>query len=169
MFDVDNFRSVFVKGLKEYLKIQIIRSNQTGEPPKYPYGSYTITTLASENKGTWGRYEDGKERKPITLNLSFTIQSNNASEVMRLTLKAHEWFDRVGTVYLNDNNVIVQSVGNISNRDNFLTIEYECRQGFDVTCWFLNEITDTAEETGYIEFVNINDSFIEPSLSTEEL
>lgn len=169
MFDVDTFRSVIVKGLKEYLKIPIIRSNQTGEPPKYPYGSYTITTLASENGGTWGRYEDGKERKPFTLSLSFTIQSNNAAEAMTLTLKAHEWFDHVGRVYLNDNNIIVQSVGNVSNRDNFLTIEYEYRHGFDVVFWVLSEVTDTAEETGYIEFVKVNDDFVEPATSTEEL
>ena len=91
LIDLDAIRTTIVKGLKEYLKIPVIRSNQTGEPPAYPYLSYTITNLLNENKGTWGEYEDGKNRKPATQTWSITVQSDNAGEAMELAIKAHDW------------------------------------------------------------------------------
>lgn len=156
LIDLDAIRTTIVKGLKGYLKIPVIRLNQTGEPPAYPYLSYTITNLINENKGTWGEYEDGKNRKPATQTWSITVQSDNASEAMELTVKAHDWLDRVGLVYLNDNGIIVESLSNVSNRDNMITIEYEYRHGFDVVFWLLNEVQSITEETGYIEEAAIN-------------
>ena len=35
---------------------------------------------------------------------------------------------------------------NITNRDNLLTIDYEYRNGFDVTFAFMNEIADETDE-----------------------
>ncbi len=160
MIDLDAIRTVLVKGLKEYLKIPVIRSNQTGNPPPYPYLSYTITNLASENRGTWGEYEDGKDRKPITQTWSLTVQSDNANEAMQLTMKAHEWLDRAGTVYLYDNHVIVQSVGNISNRDNLITIEHEYRNGFDFVLWLLSESGEEKVGSSTIENVELQSSNI---------
>ena len=75
---------------------------------------------------------------------------------MELSIKAHDWLDRVGTVYLNDNGVIAQSLTSISNRDNMITIEYEYRHGFDVVFWLLNEVQSTTKETGYIDEAVIN-------------
>ena len=155
MIDLQGTGSVIVKGLKDYLSIPVIRSNQTGEPPPYPYMSYTITSLAADNNGTWGKYEDEKDRKPMTQTWSITVQSDNAMEAMELTLKARDWLDHVGTLYLNDNQIIVQSVTSVSNRDNMITIEYEYRNGFDVVFWFLNETDDVTMETGYIETVEL--------------
>ncbi len=155
MIDLQGTGSVIVKGLKDYLSIPVIRSNQTGEPPPYPYMSYTITSLAADNNGTWGKYEDEKDRKPMTQTWSITVQSDNAMEAMELTLKARDWLDHVGILYLNDNHIIVQSVTSVSNRDNMITIEYEYRNGFDVVFWFLNETDDVTTETGYIETVEL--------------
>ena len=156
LVDLDSIRAAIVKGLKEHLKIPVVRSNQTGEPPAYPYLSYTIVNLMNANNGTWGEYEDGKDRNPTTQTWSITVQSDNASEAMELTIKAHDWLDRVGTVYLNDNGVIAQSLTSISNRDNMITIEYEYRHGFDVVFWLLNEVQSTTKETGYIDEAVIN-------------
>lgn len=153
MIDFDAIRKTVVKGLKDYLNISVIRSNQTGELPSYPYLSYTITTPLSANNGTWGKYEDGTDRKPVTQTWSLTVQSDDMREAMELTIKAHEWFDHVGRAYLNDNDVIVQSITGVSNRDNMLTIEYEYRNGFDVVFWMLNEVENVTEATGTIETV----------------
>lgn len=169
MLDMEAIRKAIVVGLREYLGIPVIRSNQTGEPPSYPYCSYTITRLASENKGTWGRYDDGMMRKPITQSWSVTVQSDNVSEAMTLALKAQEWFDIVGTTYLSDRLVIVQSVGGVMNRDNLLTIEYEYRNGFDVVLWLLNEVSDPVENDGYIEAVDLGNAIVEPPKTEEEL
>ena len=151
MVDVTAIRSAIVKGLRDYVGCPVIRSNQTGESPPYPYISYTITTLKTQNNGTYGHYEDDVIAKPTTQIWSITVQSDDNNECVDICLKAHTWLDELGRVYLGDNNVIVQSVGNVTNRDNMLTIEYEYRNGFDITIWCMDKaIKDTSE---YIETV----------------
>ena len=81
--------------------------------------------------------------------------SNDNSESVALASKAREWLDRSGTVYLNDNDIIVQSVGSITNRDNFLTVEYEHKNGFDVVFWLYDEVSFTRE---YIEETTIGEN-----------
>lgn len=161
MIDYENMRAIVVKGLIDYLKCPVVRSNQNEEPPEYPYVSYTVTRLLSENNGTYGEYEDGSERKPFTQTWSITVLSDNNSECVELVSKAHEWLDRIGRLYLSDNNVIVQSIGGITNRDNVITTEYEYRNGFDVVFWLMDEIT-TDTVTDVIEVIDINGEEIKP-------
>lgn len=169
MFNYDEMRAVVVDGLSKYLNCPVIRLNQNEAPPAYPYIGYTVITPMSENKGTYGRYDDGKDRKAFTQTWSISALSDDNSESVTLANKAHEWLDHVGTVYLNDNKVIVQSVGNITNRDNVLTVEYEYKNGFDVVFWLFNVVETTTAETGYIESVEVNGNDIEMPLSDEEL
>jgi hypothetical protein len=169
MAKFEEMRATVASGLREYIGCPVVRSNQNEEMPSYPYCSYSITTLMSENKGTYGEYSDGIDRKPFTQIWSFSILSNDYSECVSLANKAHEWLDHIGTVYLNDNGVIVQSVGSVNNRDNLLTVEYEYRQGFDVVFWLMNEVESRTQQTGYIEYVSIGDTVVEPSATTEEL
>lgn len=152
MIDYENLRITVAKGLKDYLGCPVIRSNQNAEPPPYPYVSYTITTLMSENRGTYGRYDDGVARKPVTCIWSITVQSDDNIKSVTLANKAREWLDYAGTVYLNDNNVIVQSVGGVTNRDNVLSVEYEYRNGFDVVFWLYDEIVLEEETIEAMEF-----------------
>lgn len=173
MIDYENIRLVIAKGLKEYLKCPVIRSNQNSEPPAYPFVSYTITTLMSENKGTYGEYEDGTARKPFTQVWSISALSNDNAESVMLACKAREWFDKIGTTYLNDNDVIVQSVGSVTNRDNVISVEYEYKNGFDIELWLYDTAKSSIEDTGMIEEVEIkmNDEYIpvEPDVPIEEL
>lgn len=148
-------RSTVVSGLKKYLKCPVIRANQNAEPPPFPYVTYTVITPMSENNGTYGEYADGVDRKPFTQTWSISALSDDDTESFTLACKAREWLDRVGTVYLNDNDVIVQIVGSITNRDNVLTIDYQYRKGFDVVFWMLDEIgrpeTETIENVEFAE------------------
>lgn len=150
MIDYEKLRETVATGLSKYLGCPVVRSNQNESPPDYPYLSYTVTTLIKDNKGTYGVYVDENgaqtERKPFVQTWSVTALSNNNAESVALAVRAHEWLDYVGRVYLSDNDVIVQSVGGITNRDNFLTTEYEYRNGFDVTFWLMNEVKNTSEE-----------------------
>ena len=158
MIDYENLRVTVVKGLKKYLGCPVIHSNQNAEPPPYPYVSYTVTTLMTANHGTYGVYSDGKARKPVNCVWSITAQSDNSVESVTLANKARTWLDYFGAVYLNDNNVIVQSVGNVTNRDNVLTADYEYKNGFDCTFWTFDEID--LPDNGTIEtFVYEEDAF----------
>lgn len=160
MVDTEHLRSVVIKGLKEYIGVPVIRSNQNAEPPDYPYASYTITTPESANNGTYGVYDDGVDRLPVTQTWSITVQSDQFEESVTLASKAREWLQHTGTLYLNDNNVIVQSVTNITNRDNMISVEYEYKNGFDVVFWLMDEVEMTVEE---IESISIGEYGIDVS------
>ena len=133
----------------------MIKNNQNAEPPPYPYVSYTITTPMTENKGTYGEYEDGKARKPVNTVMSITAQSDDDIESYTLANKAREWLDYVGKVYLNDNGVIVQSVTSVTNRDNVLTAEYEYKKGFDCFFWGYDEVS--IPDNGVIETLEMGE------------
>lgn len=155
MIDNENLRLKVVKELKNYLQIPIIRGNQNAEPPKYPYLSYNVTTVASENNGTYGEYSDGIDRKPVTQTWSITVQSDDESEALQLALKAHDWLDHIGRAYLSDNHIIVQSITSVTSRDSILTIEYEYKKGFDIVFWLYDEIENPIEYVGEIKTADI--------------
>lgn len=161
MVDIESLRKVIVKGLKQYLNCPVIKSNQNAPPPKYPYCSYTFTTVATENNGTYGEWEDGVARKGVNTVYSFTVQSDNNSESVALANKAREWLDYAGTVYLNDNGVVVQAVTSVTNRDNVLTSEYEYRNGFDCFFWCYDAVEMPNIET--IDTVKLDNKEIKPS------
>ena len=160
MIDYEGMRNTVVKGLRKYLNCPVIRSNQAAELPPYPFISYTVTQLMSQNNGTYGEYEDGVARKPVISTWSISALSDDNSESVMLAMKAREWLERVGSVYLNDNNVIVQSVSSITNRDNVITMGYEYKNGFDCFFWCYDEI-DMSGETENIESMTIGDDWNE--------
>ena len=159
MIDLSEFRKNIVFGLRNHLMIPVVRSNQTSTPPKYPYCSYTITSISNENKGTWGEYEDGIQRQPLIQKWSFTILSDDVDEALSYALRAREYFDNIGRRYLRTKKIVVYSVGNINNRDNLITIEYEYRHGFDVEFYTMSELPINNEYTDdvVLELVDKNE------------
>jgi hypothetical protein len=169
VIDYENMRRVVVAGLKKHLNCPVIRSNQNEEKPSYPYVSYTVISLKGENNGTYGVYDDGTKRKPTTQTWSITVQSDDNSESVDLAVKAHEWLDDIGTVYLSDNGIAVQSVGNVGNRDNVITNNYEYRNGFDVVFVIESTIGSSETDTETIETVQINNSEYTKEPTEDEL
>lgn len=169
MIDYENLKNTVTSGLEKYCGCIVRRSNQNSPLPSYPYLSYTITTFMSANKGTYGVYADGKDRKQVTQTWSITAISGNDAESKMLANKARQWLEHIGSTYLNDNNVYVQSVGGITNRDNLLTTEYEYRNGFDVFFNVFDVVDNPIEEIGYIETAKINGEVVKERKSTEEL
>lgn len=159
MLNTEKQRGIVVTGLKNYLDCKVVRTNQTAEMPAFPYLGYNITTLANENKGTYGEYEDNKARKPVLQTYSFTAHSDNYTQAVELASKARAWLDYVGSQYLNDNDVVVQSVGNITDRSNLLTSEYIYSFGFDCFFWMYDEIdlAETESGNGEIETATITE------------
>lgn len=157
LIDVDKLKQVVVSGLKKYLGCEVIRTNQNAEPPAYPYVSYTITTLASANNGTYEEYEDDTTRKMLKQTWSVTAQSNKESESVSLALKAREWLDYSGKMYLRNNGVVVQSVTSVTNRDNILTVEYEYKNGFDVVFYLYDETNNVISKDDIVEDIVLAD------------
>ena len=161
MIDYRETEKIIVNGLQEWLKSKgydrpVIRSNQTAPVPDYPYLSYTITTAVMADMKGYSIAEDGTRYKPFAQVWSFTAQAESAVDSFELAMLAYDWFALTGNTYLNDNNIVVQRVGNINNRDNLITIEYENRHGFDVEFTLTHILDKTDCETaGYINSAEI--------------
>lgn len=166
MIDTKNIRTTVVKGLREYLNCPVIRSNQNGKKPAYPYVAYTITTLATHNRGTWGVYTDGKARIPVNQIWSITAYSDDEDEAVTIANKIREWFDYAGMVYLNDNDVIVQTLGNVASRTNLLTVDYQYSYGLDCT-FRAFDVVDVADN-GEIKTIKLEQITTTP-VTTDEL
>lgn len=169
MIDYDGIRQTIVTGLKKYCNCPVIRQNQAEKPPKYPFIAYTITLPMSENNGTYGEYEDGTKRKLFTQTWSISALSDDSTESVTLACKAREWFDCFGTTYLNDNDVVIQSVGSVTNRDNIISIDYEYKNGFDIVIYLFDEVGSTEEYDGLIETATINEKEYSPQYDMDEL
>lgn len=158
MIRIEDNRKSIANGLSEFCKCTVVMANQTAAVPDRPYISFTITTPAVTNNGTYGRYPDYTERKPIKQIWSITTHAEDADEAFRLALMACDWFDNLGTDYLLENDVIVERLTDITNRDNLLTSAYEYRCGFDITFTFMNIVKP---QRGVIETTGFkNNSYI---------
>ena len=152
LIDYSYVESLIVNGLQKYLsangdtQCHVVMANQASPLPQYPYVSYTITTITQTKRGTYGFFSDGKHYKQMNQIWSFTVQSNNQIQSSNIAIMAYDYFNHHGLTYLTDNNVAVVRITNITNRDNFITAEYEYRQGFDVTFGIMHQITPSIDE-----------------------
>lgn len=158
LVDNENLRQAVVTGLSNFLNVPVIRGSQNAEPPDYPFISYSVTTVASANNGTYGVYADGIYRIPVVQTWSITALSDKEDESLSLAERARDYLSEAGRTELNDRNVIVQAVTAITNRDNMISIEYEYRNGFDVDFWTYDEIEKDNET---IERVSIKNCSID--------
>jgi hypothetical protein len=161
---LNNFRETeicVVDGLQAWLEKKgyhcaVIAANQTSPIPPYPYIAYTVTSPVIANMKGYSVSEDGTRYKTLGQMWSFTVQSNDDEEASNIALEAYDWFALSGNTYLSDNGIVAQNVGNIMNRDNILTIEYEYRRGFDVELSLLHTISKAdSEQAGYIETAEV--------------
>ena len=150
IFIVEGLRSVVSTATKP---CEIVRMNQTGPVPPYPYIAYNVDSTSSDG-GTYSKADDGSWYHTISHLWSFTVQSDDPNEAMTIALKAWDWFTWASYVYFADRGIVIESVGDINNRDNLITIEYEHRRGFDVTVNVINKIViDDAEHIATATFV----------------
>lgn len=146
MIDQRKINRAVADGLKELTGCEVVKSNRTGRIPSYPYISFTITS-ADTDKGTYS-VADGVKYIPLKEVWSITVQGKDDNEVMHLALLAKDWFEEQGRLYLKDNGIIPLTTTAVSDRDNFLTIEYEYRKGFDVQLSFTNIIVEADGDDG---------------------
>lgn len=153
MIDFVKIRQTVVKSIKEHLQVPVIRLNQNTEPPKYPYIGYTITTLMKTNNGTYGEFTEVIDEKSVKVYRkefqqvwSFTVYSDDDLQSKTLAMQLYDYLDKRGVLDLAEQEIVIQRIENITNRDNLLTTDYEYRNGFDVAFAFMNEIAEKTEE-----------------------
>ena len=144
---------VLVEGLREHLgaTVEIVRQNNMGVQPTYPYIAYTPTTLKAVRGGTGSEVTHG-EAVPMTQVWSFSVLSDDSDACMELAFLAHDWFCSAGNTVLADKGIAVRRVGDITNRDNFTVVSYEYGQGFDVVLGMVSVMDTTrVKRSGWIE------------------
>lgn len=158
---IESIEGTVINGLQSWLKAKgyncpVIMANQTAPIPEYPYIAYTVTTPIQSNMKGYSVADDGTRYKELVQTWSFTVQSGDADESSNVVMLAYDWFALTGRIYLTDNGIVVQRVGNIGNRDNLLSIEYEYRRGFDVDFLLISKLSkEDCETAGYIETADI--------------
>lgn len=146
MIEQKTINVIITEGLRGITGCEIVKSNLAGTPiPSYPYISFTILN-SDTRKGTYSVGVSGRYI-PVKQNWSFTVQGKDDDEAFRIALLAKDWLEETGRRQLGDQDVIVESVGAITNRDTFLTVDYEYRKGFDVVLSLMNIIEDQEKET----------------------
>ena len=152
VIDIGAVRAAIVKLLSDNISCGVVLANQTAHIPQHPYISFTITTPLVANNGSYGRYDDGINRKEVKQIWSFTTHSKTHDEAFTLAMKAHNLFDTfTGRDILHQEyGISIEWIGDITNRDTLLTNFYEYRCGFDVTFTMFDEIDQSALAEGEI-------------------
>lgn len=150
--------------LEKYTGCLCVPSNTTHDLPVYPFISFSIINTAPR-KGTYAEgtiTKDGKEVAvlyiPLLQKWSFTVQSQDDAEALRIAMLIVDFFAEAKRQELADNNIIVADVGAITPRDTLLTIEYEYRKGLDVTLRFNNVIEK--DTTNTVETLALNNDVL---------
>lgn len=156
MIDHRRNELIIIEGLKKYLyneirPCELVRQNQVAQVPPYPYGSYTVTTPVSASGGTYSHAEDGTWYRSVLQTWSFTFQSDDQEEAMALAMKTYDFFTAAGLTLLSDNGITVRRVRDVTTRDNMISIQYEHRNGLDVTFGLLSSIEPDENYFGTIE------------------
>lgn len=146
MIDQKQIKKVIINGLKEVCQCEVIKANQVGKLPDYPFLSFHIIAPLSSKAGSYAQLENGIKEKEVLQTWSITSQSNSDEDAFNVAIKAFDWLEETGYLILSESGIAVRKLSNISSRDNFITIQYEYRKGFDVTFAFLNQIKESEEE-----------------------
>lgn len=162
MIPFTNIKTIFA-ALSTHLGVTIIRADQVGNAPAYPYGAYKITTDAVESA-----HQNYIERKisPIEHNVSVTrkektrlsvsisfLDKNKIDVANTLANSALRWFKSdAGQALCKTNYIIVQLINNdIQDRTTLLDTAYENKWGFDVFMDYVDTIIESIEEMEIIE------------------
>lgn len=161
MLRIDEIRSTIIRNLKLTTGITTIVAEQSSEQPPYPFVTVKFTTLGKK-VGRVAQYmkDDGQyTEQDIEMILSVTsFSADTEDEIDQATdnaYKALQFFEVNGIEVLQDNNIAVVETTELTNRDTFISIEYERRAGFDVR---IRTRAQLVKEIDTIEAVNINNN-----------
>jgi hypothetical protein len=138
-FDYTTVTSALIKAVKDGTGYPLIAGNSAGEPPPYPYCSYTIT---SPKIGIERDYEGAL----FELVVSLTWHGTSSVGVLNLAKKTESYLkSSKGRKALSDKGIVVVSTSDFTSRDNFISIDYERMAGFDVQLRVRDTYVDDVE------------------------
>lgn len=168
--NLEDIRVQIIRGLSAYTGVTVIRDDQGGEKPPYPYLSVgcKIAGGQGEVKFVWREVVDSAEPEWDN-DIKYTYKSSpkvvisttgydktTGSDIDRIVQLAWDWFDipQLGARTLEPLEAVIRSREQIETRDTQLDFEYERRQGFDVilratnTQTFIEKTIETIQLNG---------------------
>lgn len=124
--------------------LTIIRADQTGELPDLPYATYKII---SSRKGTGRKniehidktdllIEQRSEERNTTI--SFNVYGTSHDNAYETAEVLRKWFDYKGDESLEQLNVSIVNIEDVTNRSVFLVNAYDEKYGFDVIIRYID-------------------------------
>lgn len=155
-------RNATIEALESFVGCPITLSDQIANTEQYPYGYYSV--LAPRISGhafglidvdTSSENPQIKRYAPVkaTISLTFCSQNRNTEngyvygedEALELSEKAHCFFSlKAHSIHTEYGNIVINNIGDVSNRTGFLVEDHIRRYGFDVRLSFvLTEVIPT--------------------------
>lgn len=121
-------------GLKSYVGVPVVRAESEGDIPAYPFISVKQTTpFINMGQPVIINESAGQTIQQVTeCVFSFTVNASTLESATDTANKARLYFLGKGVIELSDSSITIVEVFNATNRDVFLTDDYERRVGFDV-------------------------------------
>lgn len=134
MIKYDDIWIPLQNGLSTYTGIEVIQGESIGKQPKYPFFSIKKTTVGQNVGQVAESLKDNVKTIEQDVESVFSITCNAATieDAENYTHKARAYFLGKGHIDLSDENITIVDVLNATNRDVFLTVDYERRSGFDL-------------------------------------
>ncbi|WP_342441240.1 hypothetical protein MHB65_17950 [Lysinibacillus sp. FSL K6-0075] len=153
-----NLAKLIRKQLAEDTALTIIRADQTGDVPKLPYATYKVI---GDRKGV-GQEDVSQVSKPNTLSetrvqernatISFNTYGTSHDNAFEVATQLRKWFEWRGSLFLDEINVAIVNITDVTNRTTFLLDSYDEKWGFDVIIRYL-EIDE--HEIDYFDKVEV--------------
>lgn len=133
MINYDDIWIPLQTGLEKYVGKPVIQAETGGKQPPYPFISIKDTSAFNIGQpAITNNVETQTIKQDIEMVLSLTVHAKTIEESKDLSMKAQGYFLGKGAIELADSDIAIADVLPATNRDVFLTIDYERRYGFDV-------------------------------------
>lgn len=134
MITYDDWWIPLQNGLSNYIAQNVIQAETTGQQPPYPFIAIKQTSpaIGVGQPAIFTGNSTQTIEQDYEMVLSLTAYSDAIESATDLANKARIYFLGKGTIELSDVYIAIVDVLPATNRDVFLTIEYERRIGFDV-------------------------------------
>jgi len=139
-----NLIKLIRKQLLDDTDLTIIRADQTGDIPKLPYATYKVI---GDRKGV-GQEDVSHVNKPDSLSetriqernatISFNTYGTSHDNAFEVATQLRKWFEWRGSLFLDEINVAIVNLTDVTNRTTFLLDSYDEKWGFDVIIRYLD-------------------------------
>lgn len=132
------------KQLATDCKLTIIRADQPGDVPPLPYATYKVIgdrkgvgretkDYISEQNALIEHYE--QERNTT---ISFNVYGVSHDNAFSIAEQLRKWFEWRGSLFMDELNVALARISDVTNRSVFLIDSYDEKYGFDATIRYID-------------------------------